>query len=120
MLYSHPNIYARAITEEVRQQLDDKAKTLFTNNPSFVRRDPLRRTTTLKSLGNKQFASFAKDNQYKGGIFFIFDFNKICNTYVAFYVFINVLLSSLLLYNALLYCSFFYFFNKLGCFLTTF
>lgn len=69
LLFSHPNIYAYGITDEVNEQLDNKAKTLFTNSPSFVRREPLTRTASLKSLGNKAFVSFAKDNQYKEDLY---------------------------------------------------
>ncbi|XP_035224221.1 deoxyribonuclease-2-like [Stegodyphus dumicola] len=69
LLYCHPNIYSSELTDEVAQFLDDSAKSIFTDNPAFIRKDPLTRAVKLKSLKNKSFVSFAKDNQFNHDLY---------------------------------------------------
>ncbi|XP_015906092.1 deoxyribonuclease-2 [Parasteatoda tepidariorum] len=63
LLFSHPKIYKYGITDEVLGLLDDKARTIFSKNPNFVHKPPFESNVALKSINQKSFVSFAKDNQ---------------------------------------------------------
>ncbi|XP_054709923.1 deoxyribonuclease-2-like [Uloborus diversus] len=62
--FDHPNIYEKALTDEIRKTLEPDALTIFSKRPNFVRKPPLTRVTSMRSLAGKEFVSFAKDNQF--------------------------------------------------------
>lgn len=69
LLYNHPNIYAKGSQAGVINNLDANVKSLFSDNPKFIRKPPFSRVATLTSNGNQLFTSFAKDNQYNGDLY---------------------------------------------------
>ncbi|KAG8179968.1 hypothetical protein JTE90_016301 [Oedothorax gibbosus] len=69
LLHTRPFIYASRLTDPVASFLSDPAKTLFGRAPSFNRRPPYHRTTTLCTEQKKAFTSFVKDGRFNGDIY---------------------------------------------------
>nr|XP_015919986.1 plancitoxin-1 [Parasteatoda tepidariorum] len=69
LLYAHPNIYLRSLSDVVSLKLDQESRSLFTDKPAFIRSGDLTNVEGLNSIGGQSFLSFAKDNQFSGDLY---------------------------------------------------
>ena len=69
LLFNNPNIYAKSLTDEVKEQLNEDAQSIFSKKPALITKEPFQRETELRSLGGVKFCSFAKDNQLDVGMY---------------------------------------------------
>ncbi|GIX83774.1 plancitoxin-1 [Caerostris darwini] len=69
LLFCNPNIYSSRLDPKLDEFLDESAKTIFTEKPSFVRKAPFTRKSAIKTLNGRHLRLFAKDNQLKVDIY---------------------------------------------------